>query len=254
MKRFLIFGIITAAMAFSTVSVEARDISFTNTIGQDAFNSLSKEAGSALGYRNLAPAEPLGISGFDIGVEVSGMNINRNSEYWDAAFGGAASDAPPYLLIPKLRVRKGLPLGIDVGASYTNIPSSNIRLYGFEVSKAILDGTVATPAVGVRATYTKLTGVEDLSLQTFGFDASVSKGFLFLTPYAGAGMMWIKSDAKGNLKSLSIDAENPLSVERISIPRIFAGLKISPFPLIAITAEAEYSERPIYSLKAAVCF
>jgi hypothetical protein len=37
-------------------------------------------------------------------------------------------------------------------------------------------------------------------------------------------------------------------------PRYFAGLKISPLPLLGITAEAEYQERPIYSLKLALSF
>ena len=77
--------------------------------------------------------------------------------YWQKAFGG---DAPSYLYLPKIRVRKGLPLGIDIGAMYSYVPDSNIKLYGFEISKAILEGSMATPAVGIRATYTKLAGVE----------------------------------------------------------------------------------------------
>lgn len=245
MKRALLCGVIAAALALSTTPLQAADINFSSTtpFAQDQFKSLSKEAGALLGYRNLAPAEPLGITGFDIGVEVSGISINKS--YWDAAFD---QNAPAYLVIPKLRARKGLPFGIDVGASYAYVPDSNIKLYGAELSKAILDGTLATPAVGVRATYTKLAGVDDLSLQTYGVDASISKGFLFLTPYGGAGMMWVNSEAKGHLQYFNLKRET------ISVPRIFAGVKISPIPLIGITAEAEYAVRPIYSLKGAVSF
>jgi hypothetical protein len=251
MKSTLLCGIFVAVVAFSGAPVQAADISFSTGIGQDAFKSLSKEAGAALGYRNLAPAEPLGITGFDIGAEASGISISKYSEYWKAAFN---NDSPSYLVIPKLRARKGLPFGVDAGVSYAYVPSSNIKLYGAELSKAILDGTLATPAVGVRATYTKLAGVDDLSMQTYGIDASISKGILFLTPYCGAGMMWINSEAKGDLKSLSIAAGNSLSKETIAVPRIFAGLKISPLPLFRVTLEAEYAERPIYSLKAAASF
>jgi hypothetical protein len=247
MKRSLLCGVVAAALALSVSPVRAADINFISGLDQGSFRSLSKEAGAALGYRNMAPAAPLGITGFDIGAEVSAVNISKNSNYWSAAFN---KDAPSYLYIPKIRARKGLPFGIDVGAMYSYVPDSNIKLYGAELSKSILDGSAATPAVGVRATYTRLAGVNDLALQTYGIDASVSKGFLFLTPYAGAGMLWINSEAKGNLKTLV----PTLATENISVPRVFGGLKISPLPLLGITIEAEYAERPIYSLKAGISF
>lgn len=251
MIKTLLCGVIAAVLTFAVSPVQAADISFSPAsiagFGKSEFKDLSKQAGAALGYRNLAPAEPLGITGFDVGVEVSAMSIDKNSSYWSAAFD---KDAPSYLLIPKIRARKGLPFGIDLGAMYSYVPGSNVKLYGAELSKSILDGTMATPAVGVRATYTKLSGVNDLALQTYGVDASISKGLLFLTPYAGAGMMWVNSEAKGNLKALV----PTLSKETISVPRVFGGLKISPLPLFGITLEAEYAVRPIYSLKAAISF
>ena len=229
----------------------ARDINFVTGLSQGDFKDLSKEAGAAIAYRNTAPAAPLGITGFDAGVEVSAMDIKSNSAYWESAFN---FKAPSLLYIPKIRARKGLPFGIDVGAMYSYVPDSNIKLFGFEVSKAILEGSAATPALGVRATYTRLAGVNDLSLQTVGVDASISKGFFIFTPYAGVGGLWIDSKAKGNLQTLSTAAGTPLSEEKIWQPRGFVGIKISPLPLIGITAEAEYSVRPIYSLKAAVNF
>jgi len=246
MKKYMVLALSLALLGGTQAM--ARDIDFgTNFISQGDFKNLSKEAGAAISFKNTAPAEPLGITGFDAGVEVSAVNIKSNNSYWNAAFNG---DAPSYLLLPKLRVRKGLPFGIDVGAMYSYVPDSNIKLYGVEVSKAILDGTMATPALGVRGTYTRLAGVDDLDLQTAGIDASISKGILFLTPYAGAGAVWIDSTPKGNLKSF-----NPtLKSESFLQPRYFVGLKISPFPLVGITAEAEYQERPIYSLKAALSF
>ena len=245
MKRALLCGVVAATLALAVSPVLAADIRFTTGINKSEFKSLSKEAGAAIGYRNMAPAAPLGITGFDIGGEVAAISIDKNSNYWDKAFN---NDAPSYLIIPKIRARKGLPFGIDIGAMYSYVPNSNIKLYGAELSKSILDGTLATPAVGVRATYTKLAGVNDLGLQTYGIDASISKGILFLTPYAGAGMLVINSETKGFLKT-QIDTK-----ETITVPRVFGGLVISPFPLLAVTVEAEYAVRPIYSLKAAVSF
>ena len=246
-----VVGLLALSLAlFGGTQAMARDISFSSALSQGNFKELTKEAGAAISFKNTAPAEPLGITGFDAGIEISAADISGSS-YWEAAFG---NDAPSYVVLPKLRVRKGLPLGIDIGAMYSYVPDSNIKLYGFEVSKAILEGTAATPALGVRATYTRLAGVDDLDLQTIGVDASISKGFLFLTPYAGVGGVWINSDAKGNLQALATAAGDPLDSEDVFQPRVFAGLKVSPLPLVGFTAEVEYQERPIYSLKAALSF
>lgn len=250
MKKILLLAL-SLTLVMGTPAM-AKDISFGNsTLVQGQFRDLSREAGAAISFKNTAPAAPLGITGFDAGVEVSAANIKSDSPYWKAAFG---NDAPSYLFLPKLRARKGLPFGIDVGAMYSYVPGSNVKLWGAELSKAILEGTMATPALGIRATYTRLTGVNDLDLQTAGIDASVSKGFLFLTPYAGAGYLWINSKAKGNLSASTSLAGAPLKTEIIYQPRVFAGLKVSPLPLFGITAEVEYEVRPIYSLKAAVSF
>lgn len=244
MKRALLlvlFVMLTATEAM------AWNIDFkTNSLGQSAFKEGSKELGSAIAYRNLAPAAPLGLTGFDVAVQASFIAIKDDSGYWKAA----TDNAPSYIGFPSLRVRKGLPLGIDVGAMYAQVVDSNIKLYGVELSKAILEGGIASPALGVRGTWTKLVGVNDLDLQTAGVDATISKGFLILTPYVGGGMLWIDSSPKGNLSNQNVN----LKRESFWQPRGFVGVKISPLPLIGVTAEVEYAARPIYSLKLGVSF
>jgi hypothetical protein len=233
--------------------VLAKNISFNAGLVQDEFKDLSKEAVAMLSYKNMAPAAPLGITGFDIGVESSFVKITSgNNNYWEKAF---ADEAPSMLAAPRIRIRKGLPGGIDIGAMYSTVPGSNIRLIGTEVSYAVLKGGVATPALGVRGTFTKLSGVDDLDFQTAGIDASISKGFVIMTPYAGAGMIYFNNKAKGNLQSLSTTLTgSPLSDEKIWQPRYFVGLKISPIPVFGVTAEVEYLNQPVYSLKVALSF
>jgi hypothetical protein len=250
MKKFsvaLMLCLLTGVAGQAT----ARDIGFVTGLAQDQFRSLSKEAGMALAYHNVAPAAPLGVTGFDLAAEVSMVDIKKESAYWQSAFG---NDAPSYLFIPRLRARKGLPAGIDVGGMYAYVPDSNIKLYGFELSKALLGGTAATPALGVRASYSRLAGVNDLDLQTVGLDASLSKGFIIITPYVGGGAVWIDSEARGELQRLSTLAGSSLKNEKFWLGRVFGGVKLTPFPFVAITAEAEYSMRPIYTLKAAIDF
>lgn len=250
MKRMLSSLIIGGTLLAASVA-GARDIRFSSGLIQSQFKELSKEAGAALAYRNAAPAAPLGITGFDIGAEVSIIDIKKDSDYWRAALD---NDSSSYLYIPSLRARKGLPFGIDVGAMYAYVPDSNVKLYGFEVSKALLEGTVVTPALGIRASYTKLAGVNDLDLQTVAIDANISKGFAIITPYAGAGLVWVDSEAKSALGAGTLPGGVRLSEEKLWLPRGFAGARLTILPFVKVTGEIEYAVRPIYTLKAAVDF
>jgi len=239
MKKILL--LMTATVLVST-SVWAADLDPSKLgTAQQAFKDMSKEIGFGLSYFPMAPAEPLGILGFDIGLEVTALDINEDEIYWKLM-----GDFPDMLPIPRLHVQKGLPFGIDVGAIYSSIPSTNISLWGGEVKWAFLKGDIATPAVAVRGTYTQLNGVEYLDLNTMGYDISISKGFTILTPYAGIGQVKIESDPK-NIPG------NPLKKESITETKYFAGLRVS-LGLINMVAEADFAEVPAYSLKLGVGF
>ena len=225
------------------VDIDPKQLTLTGTVQQQQqnFKDLSKEIGFGLSYFPMAPAEPLGILGFDIGVEVTALDINEDKPYWKQM-----GDFPGMLPIPRLHVQKGLPFGIDIGAIYSSIPSTNISLWGGEVKWAFLKGSIATPAVALRGTYTKLNGVNNLDLNTMGYDISISKGFTILTPYAGVGQVKIDSDPK-NIPL------NPLTKESITETKYFAGLRVS-LGLINMVAEADFAEVPAYSLKLGVGF
>jgi hypothetical protein len=240
MKRILLLAVL-AVLAAAGNSM-AWDINLGN-IAHGEFKDLTREFGSAIAYRNLAPAEPLGITGFDVAAQASFVNIDKEASQWQKV---TNNEAPSYIAYPTIRARKGLPLGIDVGAMYSYISNTSIQLYGAEISKAILEGGIASPALGIRGSYTRLAGAGDLTLQTAGIDASISKGFIFVTPYAGGGMLWL--DGKSNSNAVSLKSES------IWQPRGFVGVKISPLPLVGLTAELEYAVRPVYSVKLGVSF
>lgn len=224
------------------------DIKFTTGMTQDLFKKFSEEAGVALSYKPVSPAEPYGITGFDIGLEVSAINID--DKYWKYAL--KDQDVPGYALIPKLHAIKGLPFGIDIGAVYSQVPGSNIKYYGGELKYAILEGSAVTPAVAVRGTFTKLSGVTELDLTTYGVEASISKGFgmgVKLTPYAGVGANWIKSTPKDYAASTL-----NLKEESFTKTKAYVGARFNIL-LLSVTAEAEYNTvTPVYSLKAGLSF
>ncbi|MBI3546360.1 MAG: hypothetical protein HY081_07170 [Gammaproteobacteria bacterium] len=176
----------------------AENIDQINQLAQTEFRNLSEDLGSALSYKAVIPAEPLGVIGFDIGAEVTATKL-QNPAAWDRASSGSA---PSTVYVPKLHLHKGLPAGFDVGAFYTSVPNSNIKLWGGELRYALLKGSTAMPAIGVRGAYSKLNGVDQLDFHTTSMELSISKGFLMVTPYAGVGRVWTVSEPVGvaNLK------------------------------------------------------
>ncbi|HEX2530894.1 MAG TPA: hypothetical protein VHK70_05430 [Burkholderiaceae bacterium] len=173
-----------------TQLVWAADISTLGSLAQPEFKLFSEDLGAALSYKGVTPAEPLGITGFDIGLEVTGTEMT-NSALWTKATAGGSTVST--LVVPKLRAFKGLPFGVDVGAFYSEVPTTNIKLYGGELRYAILEGGVAVPAVAIRGSVSKMSGVNQLDFETKGVDVSISKGFAMFTPYAGVGAVWIDS-------------------------------------------------------------
>jgi hypothetical protein len=145
---------------------------------------------SAVSYKPVTPAEPLGILGFDLGLEVTQTKLQNPALWTTATSGGFTSSS---VMLPKLHFLLGLPFKFDVGAFYSEAPSTNIKLYGGELRYSIIEGGTATPAVAIRGSLSTMTGVDQLSFSTKALDVSISKGFAMFTPYAGIGEVWSDS-------------------------------------------------------------
>ena len=204
-------GLVVVSLLAVSVPVAAKDINI-QPLNQGDFRALSEDLGAALSYKPLTPTTPLGLTGFDVGIAVTGTKLENRT-----AFANAGADISN-VAVPSLRVHKGLPFGIDVGVMVGAVPSTNIKLYGGELRYAIVAGGTAMPAIGVRGSYTKLTGVDQLDFDTKGLDLSISKGFLMFTPYAGVGKVWASSTPNG------IPA---LSKESLSLSKVFVGINMN---------------------------
>jgi hypothetical protein len=197
---------------FLSGTVAANDIDIGNFVSQTDFRNFSKDLTGALSYKAVQPAEAMGLTGFDIGIEL-GVTEMKYSNVWKLATGNDEN----WLPVPKLHISKGLPFDINIGGFYTQVPDSNIKLWGAELSYAILAGSTLTPALAVRGAYTKLGGVSQLSFETKSLDVSLSKGFAMFTPFVGVGRVWADSDPNfGTLTSESIEAT-----------KMFAGLNFN---------------------------
>ena len=103
MKRILIMIIALLVTSFS----HAKDIDLTTGIIQDEFNEFIKEIGTALLFNPMAPAETLGITGFDVSVEAVVTDISDQEGYWHKFLGGESASA--YVGVPRIHIQKGLP-------------------------------------------------------------------------------------------------------------------------------------------------
>ncbi|MGA1864256.1 MAG: hypothetical protein ACMUHX_04265 [bacterium] len=236
MKKIAIILILVLAFC---ITAHASDIEIDPARGllQSEFEDMCTELGFAINYMPLTPAAPLGILGFNIGIEGTFLDIKEASPYWQKV----TTDSPPdYFPIPKLHIQKGLPFKIDLGAIYSQIAGTNVSLIGGEIKWSLLKGSTVTPAFSLRGSYTRLNGVDTVDLETMGFDASVSKGFAILTPYAGVGQLWIKAEEKAGIG---------LSNANEQLTKVYAGIKFDPFPLVSLTAEVDYAEIMAYSLR-----
>lgn len=235
MKLFksMVATVALAVVANSAHAIGDFDPSFFQDGFQSQFDSLTEDFGAALSYKAITPAEPLGTIGFDFGLELTATELASVDE-WGQAIG---NDDLSYLPLPKIHVHKGLPFGIDVGAVYSQVPSTDIQYWGGEIRYSFVSGNLAIPAIAVRGTYTQLLGIDELDLSTKGLELTVSKGFLMLTPYAGIGQIWSNAslsyveDQSGTNQTISLDGDATLF-------KWFAGLNIN-LGLMNIALEAD---------------
>jgi len=207
--RFLKVALLSSLLAASPAW--AQEIDRLQTINQAQFRLLSEDLGAALSYHAQIPAEPLGVAGFDFGVGVTATRMENPAILQQVT----SDDAQTTIYVPTVRLHKGLPAGFDIGLAYASIPGSNVSYTGGELRYALLKGGVASPALAVRGSLTRLSGVDQLALDTRGVDVSISKGFGFLTPYAGIGRVWIDSDPRGT---------GGLRAEKFSLSKAFVGM------------------------------
>jgi hypothetical protein len=170
----------------------------------------------------------LGLLGFDVGLEITATDLQGSKIYQRAT---GSSDNTDFLLVPKLHVHKGLPLRLNVDAFYSTVPDSNIELFGGALGFSLLEGGVATPALTVRATATKLSGVDGFDLDTQGVELTISKGFALFTPYAGVGRVHVTSEPTG-IAALGLRKES------FDLDKIYAGLNIN-LGLLNLAFEAD---------------
>lgn len=211
-----------------------------NALSQDQFEDLVENLGAGTHYKGVSPGEGQGLLGFDVGIVLSSTEIDSN--LFDTASNGSFDGSD--INLARVQVLKGLPFGLDIGASLSKAVDSDISVVGAELRYSLIDGGVVKPSLAVRASYSRMEGIDDLDLSNAALELTLSKGFVMLTPYAGVGIVQTRASAND---------ESGLDSETVEQNKLYVGLTINLG--VAITVEAEQTgDYQSYSAKAGLRF
>lgn len=221
-------------------TVNADSLGALGNLDQSQFEELTENLGAATHYKGVTPAEPLGVIGFDVGLGL--MSTDIDEDLFDLGSQGDFDGSG--FNLARLQVHKGLPFGLDVGASIAQGIDNDATVLGAELRYNLINGGIVSPSLGVRASYSMVEGLDDLDVSNAALELTVSKGFLMLTPYAGIGIVRTTADP---------DEATGLAEEEVDLEKLYLGLTINLG--LAITLEADQTgDLTSYSAKAGIRF
>lgn len=238
---------VAAAFAVVAGPVAAKNVTIQPTCNtltcQAAFQTMSEDLIATVDYKALGPAAATGTLGLGVGIVADYVPVD--SAAWKKVTGSDFSG----IGLAGVQVTKGLPLNIDIGAFYSQVPTTNVKLYGGEVRYAILPGSAVSPALAVRGSYVTVTGVDKFKADSKAVDVSLSKGFPFITPYIGAGYVWGTVDPDDATKTLT-----GLKKAEVNKTKAYVGVRFS-MGLFEVTPEvSEIGSNIAYALRAGFSF
>lgn len=228
----------------AALPLHASDFDFT-TVTQQEFRMFSRVVGQGIFATPVQPARAGGIVSFDAGLAATFVQVDTNASYWQHAVTSDITTSG-YIAIPRLVVSKGFGIA-TVSGTYAKINNTGVKIWGGAVDVPIIRGTVATPELALRGSYSTLSGVDVFKEKTYGLEAFLSKGFGPLMPYIAYGRM--RANATG-----TITAPTAITLHDTSdMNRVTLGLRISLF-VPKIVVEATQAEVRSYAAKVSIGF
>jgi len=222
-------GLFVVALALAAGPARAGGFAFDADFTQSDLAGLAEGIGDAITFPNLGTATPTGLAGFEVLAAAGGPEVDTDANWWHSV---DASTAGGVLYGQRVIARKGLPLNLDVGVQAGQVAGE--QFWGGEVRWAVLEGGTVSPAVALRATYSKLS--------TAPFDCEVaegqlfiSKGFVVVSPYGGIGYRRVYAVAKfGEPEPFGHSADKSTWTGTV-------GARVTLFPLLRIVGEVRKS-------------
>ena len=145
----------------------------------------------------MAPAETMGINGFQFNVQFATTTINADRDYWTT---GIEDENPSSTLVAtRIGIRKGLPGSIEIGMDTSYLFFSELWMFGVMAKWAPHEGMDSVPIdFALRGSFNRLIGSSELVMSTAGLDVVLSKSFglagvVNLSPYIAYSPLWVFS-------------------------------------------------------------
>ena len=168
---------------------------------QARFAALSYQLGVLMAPTTLTPAETLGVDGFVLQAETSFSSIDTASgdaeNYW--VLGTEESSPSSVVSSAAIRVRKGLPYSLELGAGLSTILGSRLSSIQGDFKWSLIEGFQRwyfLPDVSFHAGVSRLLGAPDLDLTTVTAGGMISKsigvrGNFSLTPFLSYEQLYV---------------------------------------------------------------
>jgi hypothetical protein len=192
-----------------------------------AYEQVVRELGAIIANKPTTVAHTTGLEGFDVSLTNTVGFIQANGERADAT-GPAAwerlhgdNDPSHTLWIPRLNVRKGLPLSSEVGANLGYVAFSGQTVFGAYGRIGLVEGYRQFPNVAIQGGYTAYLGNPELDLGVMDMSATIGYSIPFgrfagvndavFSPFFGVG--WIQINA---VPTLDTELQQEIGVRAVS--------------------------------------
>ena len=177
---------------------------------RNAYSTVVRELGVAIANPSMGAARTSGMNGFDIQLVNSLAFIDARS--------GRASDPAPWqrvredgdasrtMWLPGVNVRKGLPLGLEVGGRFSYVGMSRQTVVGGYGRWGLVEGYRQAPDIVVQIGYSAYVGNDQIDLGVmdcsgsigytapFGRKAGLNEGTF--SPFVGGGVYVIDASPR----------------------------------------------------------
>jgi len=188
----------------------------------------------------VQPARASGLLGFSVGIAAAAVPIDTKAAYWTNSVTGTRLEQKGYLAVPRLVASKGFGAA-TISGMYAS--RGDIKMYGGALDIPVVRGSLATPELALRGSYSTLSGIDAFKMKTYGLEAFLSKGFGPVMPYGAIGRQ--RNNANG---SVTLGTVTRTLADRSNVTRYTAGVRLSLL-LPKITVEATKAEVTSYAAK-----
>ncbi len=210
----------TAVLGLSLVSTEAHalwpdDVTLSQMASwQDegvepeivsaAYDELILELGAVVANKPFNPTETLGANGLSFSTTssfsfISSRGDNAEPSSWQRAH--ISGEPPQVQIVPRLNVRKGLPLSMEVGGTVGYLATSRQTIFSGFGRWGLIEGYRQFPDLSLQVGYSGYVGNNELELGAMDWGGQIGYSLPFGTlkginetifsPYVGVGQLLI---------------------------------------------------------------